>query len=90
MDEQQRTQIEAAIVRELFPGITAKRSKKLRKLARDKGIHIFNPAVVDHLRNILVSIIRHNDTNYDSIVKVVGKARARYYIQPIMQERMGG
>lgn len=69
------------LIMALFPNTTKGQRKALRLLADHKGTDWMADDISLHLHRLLASIIRHRATSYDSTVSVVGKPRARFYIQ---------
>lgn len=90
VDDAQLGQIETSLIDIYMPGVTKQNRKALRKLCKEKGIKIFSTDLQGALTNLLASIIRHRDTNYDSMCAAIGKKRARFYVQPIISQSLGG
>lgn len=89
MDDGHLGHIESSILQIYLPGIDKQHRKALRRICKEKGIAIYNPDLQNTLKNLLGSIIRHRETCYEEMVHLVGKDRARFYVQPIIDNQMG-
>ncbi len=89
MDDAQLGQLETELLKIYMPGISKAHRKALRKLCKEKGFKIYSPEMKQHLTNLLASIIRHRETQYEEIVAAVGKERARFYVQHTVSSGLG-
>ncbi len=74
----------------MYPGATPARIRQLWTLARDKGVEIASlPAASPSLDNLMCSIIRHHETQYDTVLRhELSRDSARGLIHPIVQKRL--
>ena len=89
MNDAQLGQLETELLKIYMPGLSKGHRKALRKLCKEKGFKIYSPELKQHLTNLLASIIRHRETQYEEIVEVVGKERARFYVQHTVSSGLG-
>lgn len=89
MDDAQLGQLETDLLNIYVPGMSKQHRKALRKLCKEKKIKLFDPKLRDTLCCLLASIIRHRETDYESMCAAVGKKRARFYVQPIVGKALG-
>ena len=78
------------LVGELYPDLGKGMRKRVVKLMEQKKAVWLHPDLKPMLDNIVGSVVRHNATEYDSIVPVVGKRNARFYVQSEVKEYLGG
>jgi hypothetical protein len=84
MTEETLRQLETAVLQIYLPGISRNQRKAIRHLCREKGVDIFSHELQTTLTNLFASVIRHRETDYESMCAAVGKERARFYTQPIV------
>lgn len=73
-------QMEHTIVQMYMPHLDKSMRRQIVKYCRTKNIAIYSEHLKRTLQGVEASIIRHRYTDYDSIIKLVGKERARFYI----------
>jgi len=88
MNDAQLGSVESEIINVYLPGLAKGHRKALRKLCKEKGITLYDPRLANTLTCLLASIIRHRETDYETMCKAVGKERARFYIQPIIDQAL--
>lgn len=86
LDDGHLGHIETQILSIYLPKLEKTHRKAIRKLCKEKGIKLFDKELQLTLTNLLASVIRHRETDYDSLCREVGKERARFYTQPIIEK----
>ena len=85
-----RNQIERLVLRSLYPQATSGKIKRLHDLCKQKGIGIIAiPQHVEAVEYVMISIIRHESTQYESALRSgCSKESARGIIAPIIRSEM--
>lgn len=81
--------IETALLNVMYPHLLAKQRKQLHDLLSKKKVVLFD--IEEAYRksdDILCSIIRHNDTNYEQLVQHTEKYKARAILGPTINESL--
>lgn len=71
---------EAEIIKMYLPKTDRKIRKQIRKYCNENNIPIFSENLKKRLEGIEKAIVRHRYTDYDAMVRMVGRDRARFYI----------
>jgi len=81
--------IELAMIQTLYPSLRVKERKILHGLLKEKDIALFNVEQVYPVTdNLLGSIIRHKETNYEQLVAHTEKYKARAILGPVVSQRL--
>ena len=81
--------IELAMIQTLYPNFSVKERKTLHGLLKEKDIALFNVEQVYPVTdNVLGSIIRHNETNYEQLIAHTEKYKARAILGPVVSQRL--
>jgi len=81
-------EMKASIIRYLFPNLSKGQMKRLRVLTDEKGITWLDCKLGENLKGVLASIIRHEETHYDDVIRMVGKERARFYVNGTVSQKV--
>ena len=81
--------IELAMIQTLYPNLRVKERKTLHGLLKEKNITLFNVEQVYLVTdNVLGSIIRHKETNYEQLIAHTEKYKARAILGPVVSQRL--
>ena len=83
--EKQIYDLERNILKTVYPNLHPSTYKRFHKLLLSKNVQIINTPELD---NILCSIFRHDDTNYDTLLREVGKEKARGILYPVISKKL--
>lgn len=85
-----KREFEMSALRLLYPGASAKRLKALWTLAKEKRVKIIDiPRESADLDGLMISLIRHEDTQYDTLLRHdLSRQDARGLIRPIIQKQL--
>jgi hypothetical protein len=76
-------ELQSLIIRYFLPNIDKTCMKRLKKLIKEKGVETIHPDFESNICALFCSIARHTATDYENIVKQVGKEKARFIVHPI-------
>lgn len=80
---------EETLLKVMYPGLGLRQRRNLHKLLRDKNVALFD---LDQLHqktdDILCSLIRHQDTDYDQMVRHTEKHKARAILGPLIDSKL--
>ena len=81
--------IELAMIQTLYPSLRVKERKTLHGLLKEKNVALFNVEQVYPVTdNLLGSIIRHKETNYEQLIAHTEKYKARAILGPVVSQRL--
>lgn len=86
---QNRNVVERTLLAAMYPNLNPKQRRILFNLLREKNIELFNlEECYNKADDVLCSIIRHKDTNYDQLIQHTEKYKARAILGHIVSEKL--
>lgn len=81
--------VEDAILRIMYPSLLTKQRKTLYKLLREKKIKLFDVEKIQpRIDDVLCSILRHQNTNYEQLLQHTERYKAREILRPAVNKSL--